>query len=251
MGDAHRLPDVKNIHMELLLVFLSTAIGTVVGVAAVMMMQRKDRKTAVGAGSVLRTQLQNTEWALASAGRDVEELRRKLDEHEQSGQNTAQELESTRRRLMDATIEAEKESARRAEAEHLAADATGRVETLSERVRQLETASSESAEAQSRILVLEAELARLRQAASEADVRNSALGQELAECRQKSDALASEVAGFASERAALQAVIRKHRELNAEGMELLRKLQEKLAGEAQEDQTDANKPTVNGFAFVG
>lgn len=251
MGDAPGPPDVKNIHMELLLVFLSTAIGTVVGVAAVMMMQRKDRKTAVGAGSVLRTQLQNTEWALASAGRDVEELRRKLDEHEQSGQNAAQELESTRRRLMDAAIEAEKEAARRAEAEHLATDATGRVETLAERVRQLETANSESAEALSRVVALEAELVQMRQAASEADVRNSALGQELAECRQKSDALVSEVAGLASERATLQAVIRKHRDLNAEGMELLRKLQEKLSGETQEDQTDISKPPVNGFALVG
>ncbi len=251
MGDAPGLPDLKNIHMELLLVFLSTAIGTVVGVAAVMMMQRKDRKTAVGAGSVLRTQLQNTEWALASAGRDVEELRRKLDEREQSGQNAAQELESTRRRLMDAAIEAEKEAARRAEAEHLTADATGRVETLAERVRQLETANSQSEEALSRVLTLEAELVQLRRAASEAEVHNSTLGQELAECRQKSDALIGEVTALANERAALQAVIRRHRDLNAEGMELLRKLQEKLAGGTQEDQTDLNKPAVNGFAFVG
>ncbi len=162
--------------MELLLVFLSTAIGTVVGVAAVMMMQRKDRKAAVGAGSVLRT-LQNTEWALASAGRDVEELRQKLGEREQAAHNAAQELESAQKRLLEAVVESEKETARRTEAERLAAEAGAQAETLAERVRQLETASSECGQALSRAEKLEAELADLRRAGIDADV------QEFGACR--------------------------------------------------------------------
>jgi chromosome segregation ATPase len=68
--------------MELLLVFLSTAVGTVVGVAAAMlMMSRRNRMPAVGDAAV-RTQLQNTEWALASAARDVEDLRKQLVERD-------------------------------------------------------------------------------------------------------------------------------------------------------------------------
>jgi hypothetical protein len=68
--------------MELVLVFLSTATGTVVGVAAaIFMMQRKSRAN-MGSDSILRTQLQNMEWALASAGRDVEELRKQLEERQ-------------------------------------------------------------------------------------------------------------------------------------------------------------------------
>lgn len=236
--------------MELLLVFLSTAIGTVVGVAAVMMMQRKDRKAAVGAGSVLRT-LQNTEWALASAGRDVEELRQKLGEREQAAHNAAQELESAQKRLLEAVVESEKETARRTEAERLAAEAGAQAETLAERVRQLETASSECGQALSRAEKLEAELADLRRAGIDADVQASALAEQLTAERQKSDALAGELNAIEREHAALEAVLRQHRAAAAEGIELLQRAQAKLGGAADEELVGVAKPAVNGFAHVG
>src|SRR3954451_16007468 len=78
--------------MEIMLVFLSTAIGTVAGViVAAVMMQRKIRVSGAGMELALKTQLQNTEWALASAGRDVEELRKQLEVREQAGQQAREE----------------------------------------------------------------------------------------------------------------------------------------------------------------
>jgi chromosome segregation ATPase len=244
--------------MELLLVFLSTAIGTVVGVAAVMMMQRKDRKTAVGAGSVLRTQLQNTEWALASAGRDVEELRKKLSEREQLAGNATQELQSLQKRLMEAVAETEKETSRRGEAEQLASEASAQVQSLKEHIQQLEAAGAQSQQALNRALELETELARLRDAGTEADAEHAALEREFASQQHKLEALTAELAALRNEHAALQAAIRKERELAAEGIELLQRAQSKFAGTAQEalaasaaSPITSTPPSVNGFALVG
>ncbi|HUB33281.1 MAG TPA: hypothetical protein VMA31_09635 [Bryobacteraceae bacterium] len=237
--------------MELLLVFLSTAIGTVVGVIAVTMMQRKDRKTAVGAGSVLRTQLQNTEWALASAGRDVEELRQKLMEREQSVQTAAQEMESLQKRLMETVAEGEKEVGRRTEAERLASEASAQIQILLERIHQLENATAQSERAFGHITELESEMARLRQAAMDAEAGNASLQREFATESQKFEALAAELATLQSEHAALQAAIWKERALTAEGLDLLQKAQAKLAGAAPVGAAGSVTPSVNGFALVG
>jgi chromosome segregation ATPase len=96
--------------MELLLVFLSTAVGTVVGVAAaIIMMNRRGRTPAVGDAAV-RTQLQNTEWALASAARDVEDLRKQLAERD----GAREELERTQQQLTAIAADQERQSAERA-----------------------------------------------------------------------------------------------------------------------------------------
>src|SRR4051812_211625 len=104
--------------MELLLVFLSTAVGTVVGVvAAVLMMNRRNRAPAVS-DAALRTQLQNTEWALASAGRDVEELRKQLVERE----GVREELERTQKQLVAIVADKEQQVSGRAAAEQRSAE---------------------------------------------------------------------------------------------------------------------------------
>src|SRR5215203_1928275 len=104
--------------MELLLVFLSPAIGTVVGVvAAVVMMNRRSRPVAVG-DAALRSQLQNTEWALAAAGRDVEEMRKQLSERE----GVREELERTQQQFASMLSDKEKQTAQRNAAEQRAAE---------------------------------------------------------------------------------------------------------------------------------
>src|SRR4051812_12051118 len=132
--------------MDLLLVFLSTAIGTIVGVvAAVVMMNRRNRPAATG-DPALRTQLQNTEWALTAAGRDVEELRKQLTERE----GVREELERTQQQLASLMADKEKQSAQRAAAEQRAAEAAEEVAGLRDRVlrmAELETALANSARA--------------------------------------------------------------------------------------------------------
>jgi chromosome segregation ATPase len=182
--------------MELLLVFLSTAIGTVVGVAAaIFMMQRKNRSN-VGSDSILRTQLQNTEWALASAGKDVEDLRKQLEERLAESQAARTELDGAQQRLAAATAESEKDAAKRAEFEGLA-----------ERLRELESAAPAAEEAhlqqvsdltrqidgeRERAGSLAAELDQLREAATEADSRSAALEAALAAERDKYEILTAE-----------------------------------------------------------
>src|SRR4051794_25501248 len=102
--------------MELLLVFLSTAIGTVVGVVAAILTMNRRNRTPVG-DTALRTQLQNTEWALSSAGREVEELRKQAGEREgvrEELERAQQQLERTQQQLATALAENEKQSAQRA-----------------------------------------------------------------------------------------------------------------------------------------
>src|SRR4051794_33651028 len=116
--------------MELLLVFLSTAVGTVVGVvAAVLMMNRRNRAPAVS-DAALRTQLQNTEWALASAGRDVEEMRKQLAERE----GVREELERTQQQLVAIVAEKERQATERAAAEQQASALTAELAGLRERM---------------------------------------------------------------------------------------------------------------------
>src|SRR5436305_12657958 len=111
--------------MDLLVVLLSTAIGTIVGVvAAVIMMNRRNR--APSGDPALRTQLQNTEWALASAGKDVEELRKQLADRE----GVRDELERTQQQLASSISEREKHAAQRTAAEQRAEAAAAEMTEL-------------------------------------------------------------------------------------------------------------------------
>ena len=230
--------------MELMLVFLSTAIGTVAGVAvAMLMLQRKDRRPAMGADSILRTQLQNTEWALASAGRDVEDLRKQLAERDQAAQGAAAELESAVQRLLACSAESEALAKRSAEAERLASEAAAQAEALAERVRQLEAAGASAEEGQRRSEALEAELDGLR---SQVGAEKTALQAELGAVKERAAELASEMAAILSVRAALEAALRMEREAAAEGMELLQKAQGKFCAVVQKAPlpaaTDGSSP---------
>ncbi len=157
--------------MELLLVFLSTAVGTVVGVgAAILLMNRRNRTPSVG-DAALRTQLQNTEWALASAGRDVEELRKQLAERD----GVHDELDRTQKQLVAIVADKDRQSAARSAAEQRVteletetAELRQRMESAdvsSQRIAELEAALSESDE---RTAAASGEISGLRQAAGEA-----------------------------------------------------------------------------------
>lgn len=223
-----------------MLVFLSTAIGTVAGVAvAMLMLQRKDRRPAMGEDSVLRTQLQNTEWALAAAGRDVEDLRKQLAERDQAAQTANALRESADQRLLACSAESEAQAKRCAEAERLGSEATAQAETLAERVRQLEAAGATAEEGQRRSEALASELDRLRE---QAGVDKTAWQAELNSVRERAEEMASEMAAILSVRAALEAALRTEREAAAQGVELLQMAHGKFCAAAQK----APMPAVNG-----
>ena len=128
--------------MELLLIFLSTAIGTVVGVvAAIVMMNRRNRPAAIG-DAALRTQLQNSDWALAAAGRDVEEMRKQLAERE----GVRDELERTQQQLASMLADKEKQTAQRNAAEQRTAEIAEELSGLREQTRLGEEAMRRVAE---------------------------------------------------------------------------------------------------------
>src|SRR5436305_9937987 len=135
--------DIRRIDgMELLLVFLSTAVGTVVGVgAAMLMMSRRNRTPAVGDAAV-RTQLQNTEWALASAGRDVEDLRKQLVER----QGVHDELKRTQQQLATILADQERQSADRAAIEQRNSELAEEAAALRARVEAGDAPAGQTAE---------------------------------------------------------------------------------------------------------
>lgn len=266
---ANREP-LKIRYMELLLVFLSTAIGTVVGVAAaVLMMQRKGRSSGMGSDSILRTQLQNTEWALASAGRDVEDLRKQLADREAEAQQVRADLESAQQRLMAASAEVEKESAHRSQADEIAAKAAALAEDLTERLRQLESqvpAAEElsarlederrrAAEGSARLTAMEAELNRMRESVivlegecAAGRERTEVLTAELDRWREAGGQADLERIALERQCASLEAMLRKERESAAEGMQLLLMAQNKLSGVTPDPPASAGNGTVNGYA---
>ena len=127
----------------MLLVFLSTAVGTVVGVGvAMLMMSRRNRMPAVGDAAV-RTQLQNTEWALASAARDVEDLRKQLVERD----GASDELRRTQQQL--------------AAAEQRATELAEQMAALSAKLDEGNASTAQTAELQSALAAAEQRAAEL------------------------------------------------------------------------------------------
>src|SRR5436305_6108245 len=163
--------DIRRIDgMELLLVFLSTAVGTVVGVgAAVLMMSRRNRAPAVGDAAV-RTQLQNTEWALASAGRDVEDLRKQLVERE----GVHDDLQRTREQLAAIMADQARQSGERAAAELRVTELAEEAAALRARLDAGDAAADQTAE--------------FERAVAAAERRPSELVDETVEMRAKLDA---------------------------------------------------------------
>ena len=115
--------------MELLLIFVSTAIGTVVGVAAAIIWMNRRRTTKVG-DAALRTQLQNSEWALTSASRDIEDLRKQLGEREAA----RGDLDRAQQQLAELLADKEKQTAQLAAAEQRAAESAAEVSALRDRI---------------------------------------------------------------------------------------------------------------------
>lgn len=217
--------------MEIMLVFLSTAIGTVAGViVAVVMMQRKIRVAGTGNDIALKTQLQNTEWALASAGRDVEDLRRQLDNRDQAAQQGREELQQ---QLMAAIANTEKEAAAKAEAQQRIAELEAQAAALSEQVAKAAETAPAAAEAERKVAAFEADLADSRRqvedltarlaaltvqhagdkrAAEEEAVRQAAsLETALTDGRRLADDLAAQLAAVTEQKSALETALTESR----------------------------------------
>jgi chromosome segregation ATPase len=200
--------------MEILLVFLSTAIGTVAGViVATVMMQRRFRVAGAGTEIALKTQLQNTEWALSSAGRDVEDLRKQMELRDQSAQQAREELEKVQQQLIAAAANVEKEAAGRVYAEQ-------RVRSLEEQAVSQQRFTDE--ESGSHVTALETEVAagarrieelntqvlalteQQRTAEEEHGRQVAALEMEAAAGRQQAEALAAQLTALGDQFATKQ-----------------------------------------------
>jgi chromosome segregation ATPase len=193
--------------MEIMLVFLSTAIGTVAGViVAAVMMQRKIRVAGASTDIALKTQLQNTEWALSSAGRDVEDLRKLLEVRDQATQQAREELEKTQQQLAALLAGTEKEAAARAEAEQRAQNLEAQLAGLKsssdeEAVRHIAALEAEAAESRRQVEELTAQLAEQRRAGDEESGRIVALQAEAAETRRQFEESARQASAFEAEAA--------------------------------------------------
>jgi len=253
MRELRRKPTI--ISMELLLVFLSTAIGTVAGVSiATLMMRRKGQLAEIGADSVLRTRLQNAEWALASAARA--------------------ELAGAQERILAAAVDVEKEAARRAQAVELVGEMAARLEAVEKRARELEAAVPAAEVVQQmetgrqRIAELEAEMASLRQNCSNAEAETTAARQKAGEIsanaeavgtefqaqlsaeREKLEILSAELAAVRQAKIAAETLLLEERQSTAEGMRLLLQAQNKLSEVASREPSVGGVSGGNGVARV-
>lgn len=203
--------------MLIMFIMLSTAIGTVTGViATVLLMQRKGKFLASGADLTARMQIPKLEADLAAATAEMEQLRKVVEAQGATVQESRNELE--------------KESALRAAAEQRSADFESRAAALSTQAAELAATLEEQRrvveEAGRRIPELEAELA---------NERHNRQGWS-----ERLEGLCAQVAELEAVRAALDEQLRKERQSAAEGMQLLQLVQSKLSGVVPSPNGNAN-----------
>ena len=93
--------------MDMLLIVLSTAIGTVVGVAAsILMTQRKKQPSPNTA--IMQQHLQKLEAALAGAASTMEDLQKQIAERDRNLETRAEELKVKDQEAQQAREQAEK-----------------------------------------------------------------------------------------------------------------------------------------------
>jgi chromosome segregation ATPase len=125
------------------LVFLSTAVGTVVGVAcAALMMQRRTRVPA-GEGGAAGKGSQNLASVVAAPTVTIEDVRKLLAERDETLQQCRDDLEKKQQELEVATAAAESAAALRAEAVQRSNELTVQVGTLTDQMKEVAAKTKE------------------------------------------------------------------------------------------------------------
>jgi chromosome segregation ATPase len=242
--------------MELNSIFLCTTIGALTGtMAGVLLMSRKIRlPISAGDLSALRTKLQAAESSLAAASTAAEDLRKQLDEREQTLQQTTAELKTKAESLDRATQDAEKEKLQRAVNEQLSQELnTQNAALLKERndleakfetekklavekttqlvsaEAQLDAANRQITELTGRLEGLIAEGAAMRRFREQESRHRASLEEQLAAEQDRVQQLARQVAELENGRSVLELKLEEERQSAARGMELLLRAQENFS----------------------
>jgi len=126
------------------LVFLSTAVGTVVGVAcAALMMQRRNRVSAADGGKLSPENLASA----VAPNVTIDDVRKLLAERDQTLQQCRDDLEKKHQQLAAATAAGESAVTLRAEAEQRSNDLATQVGTLTAQIKELAAKTNEGAPA--------------------------------------------------------------------------------------------------------
>ncbi len=240
--------------MVMMLVILSTAIGTVTGViATILLMQRKGQYLATGADLTARRQLPETERALANATATVEELRKQLAAQGQILQQNREELEKSQQEL-------DAELSQRSTAEQQLGPLTERVRELT---AQLEDERRQKDELASWNVTLTAQAGQqsgavaeqLREAEGKAVAERQSLAAELDRLKQERDTLAGQLqevqAKSAEERQAVSTDIGKVRSENEELTRKLTELEAKAVAERQSQAAELDALKRENEALAG
>jgi chromosome segregation ATPase len=124
------------------LVFLSTAVGTIVGVAcAFLLMQRRNRGPA-GEGADGKSP-QNLASVVAAPTVTIDDVRKLLAERDQTLQQCRDDLEKKHQQLEAATVAAESAAALRAQAEQRSSELAIQVSAFSDQIKELAAKTQE------------------------------------------------------------------------------------------------------------
>ncbi len=173
--------------MELIFIFMSTAVGTVIGSIAGVFTAQKIHRTPSAESAALQMQLRASEASLAEAAANLEGLRRQVTERDRALEARVLELKAKQEQL-DQLVNAA--PAARTEGEPSAGELAVRAAALIEQCSELEARARQersrvSEEASRHLSALEAQLEAERQQVQESVRQIATLTIAVAECQQR------------------------------------------------------------------
>ena len=156
--------------MEVMLVVLSTAIGTIVGVTVgLLMINRKSRITPTGAHlAALRNEYSaGGPPAAGSSGVNLEDLRKLVVDRDDALRQSCDDLQKAQLQCEQARSEAQQESVQRAAAVERAQELAAQVAALTQQTAEWDARSKEQENLEARIVSLTAELSAAKHSSQE------------------------------------------------------------------------------------
>jgi len=192
--------------MEVMLVVLSTAIGTVVGVTAgLLMINRRSRITPTGAHlAALQKEFSApadpaATGAAAMPGVNLEDLRKLVVDRDDALRQSHEDLQKAQVLVEQAKLEAQQEAAQRAAAEQRVQELTAQLAALLQQSGDIETRLKDHESLEARITALTTELATAQTTANEQYAAFRAAQEQVDLRTREQEALNARIAALAAD----------------------------------------------------
>jgi len=244
--------------MEMMLVVLSTAIGTIVGVTAGLLMINRNKRGISPTDAHLAALKQGYTAGAPGAGSpevppaanppgvSLEDLRKLVDGRDDALRQCHEDLRRAQSEIEQAVTEVRQEAQQRAAAEQHSQELAAQVATLTRQVSDQEAQIKEQAGVAGRLAEVTAELAETRRSGQEEGSYRSTLETQLGAERDHNRQLMNQIAALERELDDFELRVSEQRQSALKGLELLGMAQNSFASVFETLSRGANAHNGNG-----